>query len=40
MRRPAAYVGLLVAPAAVLAGTGGVLRSVEARQLLLGLLGG
>ena len=31
---------LLVAPAAVLAGTGGVLRSVEARRLLLGLLGG
>ena len=31
---------LLVAPAAVLAGTGGVLRSVEARLLLLGLLGG
>ena len=31
---------LLVAPAAVLEGTGGVLRSVEARRLLLGLLGG
>lgn len=31
---------LLVAPAAVLPGTRGVLRSVEARHLLLGLLGG